>query len=750
MATNPPSHSLPLVETFVEVLPVPPQQDRRRGVVRFVGLTDFADGEWVGVELVGSEGRNDGSVRGQSYFKCLPGQGVFVRPNLVIPYGSQQAETKDKAPDPSLTKIADLESQLAAAQQQASASAAEQTDLKRKLHLLEEELVSVRAAAEAQRAADEDTDFVAQVKAEEERLELQRQLEACQLAQKAAQASASAAADALTATEARAKAAALAAEQQHEATRAQLQAQNEALRADVANAQVRLTSATAENARLQAQLAEAEAKRTPSPQPERSPQPPVEDPALAAEVEALRAELRDKLTELQQLRTTCESLTLAQADAARERGEQLARLTAAEARATAAERRVTEVQSEHREDTAEANTAHAATVADLRAELAAVQAATAQRESSQQAALQAIEERCAREKEAALRTRGDEAAAALAAVQHEKAELQELCQLLEEELKEEKSQSDELAHLVEQLGAAKADAEAAVASVEQQTVQERDRLRREVAEARAREVRLMTAAEDAQRERDAALQRLAAHADARPSSPQNHGAELAAAESSHKTSVTETADSAAQAAELAKCRNELDEAQARIFQLSSTAQVAQELQQRCDELTRTLQQHRREAAERLDETQADARAAQMKSAAEVALWKRQCTTAQHHASDLANTVAALQRRWEQESAVDTAANGKRAAPPTCTLDAARERQYEARVAHLTRQLLELQAARMTAICNTLTWSGKEPTGTPCRADDATWSASRPFVKILDFSTPEACKASTQSLFRVAH
>ncbi|KEG12655.1 hypothetical protein DQ04_01551100 [Trypanosoma grayi] len=86
------------LDDFVTVLPVPPQTELRRGVLRFAGPTDFAGGMWVGVELVGTPGRNDGSVLGKSYFACLPGQGVFVRPELVVPYTPEAAGVAQIAP----------------------------------------------------------------------------------------------------------------------------------------------------------------------------------------------------------------------------------------------------------------------------------------------------------------------------------------------------------------------------------------------------------------------------------------------------------------------------------------------------------------------------------------------------------------------------------------------------------------------------------------------------------------------------
>ncbi|KNC52259.1 CAP-Gly domain-containing linker protein 4 [Thecamonas trahens ATCC 50062] len=51
-----------------------------RGTVRFFGQTQFANGVWVGVELDVAEGKNNGSVMGQTYFTCALNHGLFVRP----------------------------------------------------------------------------------------------------------------------------------------------------------------------------------------------------------------------------------------------------------------------------------------------------------------------------------------------------------------------------------------------------------------------------------------------------------------------------------------------------------------------------------------------------------------------------------------------------------------------------------------------------------------------------------------------
>uniref|UniRef100_A0A8D9BFU1 Restin homolog n=1 Tax=Cacopsylla melanoneura TaxID=428564 RepID=A0A8D9BFU1_9HEMI len=52
-------------------------QGSKTGVLRFKGTTQFAQGEWCGVELDEPVGKNDGTVEGVRYFQCEPRFGLF-------------------------------------------------------------------------------------------------------------------------------------------------------------------------------------------------------------------------------------------------------------------------------------------------------------------------------------------------------------------------------------------------------------------------------------------------------------------------------------------------------------------------------------------------------------------------------------------------------------------------------------------------------------------------------------------------
>ena len=55
------------------------------GTVRYIGQLHVAAGDFIGLELSGPTGKNDGSVQGHRYFTCEPKHGIFVKPNAAKP-----------------------------------------------------------------------------------------------------------------------------------------------------------------------------------------------------------------------------------------------------------------------------------------------------------------------------------------------------------------------------------------------------------------------------------------------------------------------------------------------------------------------------------------------------------------------------------------------------------------------------------------------------------------------------------------
>lgn len=57
----------------------------RTGVVKYIGIPEGRSAYMVGVKLNGPYGKNDGSANGVRYFTCGPNEGVFVKPEKVVP-----------------------------------------------------------------------------------------------------------------------------------------------------------------------------------------------------------------------------------------------------------------------------------------------------------------------------------------------------------------------------------------------------------------------------------------------------------------------------------------------------------------------------------------------------------------------------------------------------------------------------------------------------------------------------------------
>jgi len=118
------------------------------GVIRFLGETKFSSGNWVGIELLESVGRNDGTVFGVQYFSCSQNHGIFVRPR-VLKNGAKKLESSSQLPPESEAGIVDLEAPAKNTGVRFSAEADNDTELVRR----ESEFFSKRASRVSRRCA---------------------------------------------------------------------------------------------------------------------------------------------------------------------------------------------------------------------------------------------------------------------------------------------------------------------------------------------------------------------------------------------------------------------------------------------------------------------------------------------------------------------------------------------------------------------------------------------------------------------
>ncbi|EUC46580.1 hypothetical protein COCMIDRAFT_92529, partial [Bipolaris oryzae ATCC 44560] len=70
----------------------------QQGIVRYVGPIHVSDGTFVGIELPTPTGKNDGSVRGERYFTCPPGHGLFIRDSSIAAIISQPVPPPPSTP----------------------------------------------------------------------------------------------------------------------------------------------------------------------------------------------------------------------------------------------------------------------------------------------------------------------------------------------------------------------------------------------------------------------------------------------------------------------------------------------------------------------------------------------------------------------------------------------------------------------------------------------------------------------------
>jgi len=81
----------------------------KKGVIAFIGETQFAPGVWAGILLDEAIGKNDGSVNGVRYFACQPLRGIFAKLNMLTSHPADASSGLDKMPmvDAHISKSSD-------------------------------------------------------------------------------------------------------------------------------------------------------------------------------------------------------------------------------------------------------------------------------------------------------------------------------------------------------------------------------------------------------------------------------------------------------------------------------------------------------------------------------------------------------------------------------------------------------------------------------------------------------------------
>uniref|UniRef100_A0A6B2EBH0 Dynactin subunit 1 n=1 Tax=Phlebotomus kandelakii TaxID=1109342 RepID=A0A6B2EBH0_9DIPT len=70
-----------------------------RGQVAYVGMTSFATGKWIGVILDEAKGKNNGTIKGTTYFTCPENHGTFVRPSQLVVLDDSGNPMEDTSPE---------------------------------------------------------------------------------------------------------------------------------------------------------------------------------------------------------------------------------------------------------------------------------------------------------------------------------------------------------------------------------------------------------------------------------------------------------------------------------------------------------------------------------------------------------------------------------------------------------------------------------------------------------------------------